>query len=168
MRPRQLGGRLVGFLPLFLCLSACSGPSSPSTNGPLALMRFGTASTAFLMFGGYDSPQTLVVHDRDTWLRTWTDINRRLIPAPPPPDIDFSTEMVLVAALGTRSSSGFDIVFTGASEANGLVTVEVESRSPGAKCVTLPVITAPLDLARVPRRNGSVVFHTTPTVIDCP
>lgn len=120
------------------------------------------------IFGGYDQPQTLVVHDRDTWVRTWSDIQRRVTPAPALPDVDFSKDLVVVASLGSRPSSGFDIVLTSASEANGVVTVEVQARSPGPNCVVAAVVTSPADAARLTRRSGAVVFHTTPVVVDCP
>lgn len=155
-----------GVLALSLVSSGCAHPNSPST--PLTLIRFRTEPSSYLTFGGYDQPQTLVVHDRDTWIRIWAELNRRITPVPAMPEIDFASEMVVVAALGNQPSSGFDIVFTGATEADGVVTVEVESRSPGPTCVTLTVITSPLDLARIPRRNGAVVFHTTPKVVACP
>src|SRR5262245_64975265 len=87
---------------------------------------------------------------------------------PPVPEVDFSREMVVVAALGRRPSSGYEIVFTGASEADGVVTMELETKAPGPRCVTLSVITAPVDLARVPKRDGRVVFRPTPTVVNCP
>jgi len=34
----------------------------------------------FLANSGYDQPLTLAIHDRDTWVRTWNDINGNRIP----------------------------------------------------------------------------------------
>ena len=155
----------TGVVVLLATATGCSHPTSPST--PLTLTRFRGDSAGFLAFSGYDTAQTIVIHDRDTWVRTWSDINRRTTPLPALPDVDFTSEMVVVAALGTRPSSGYDVVFTSASEAGEIVTVEVESRAPGAGCVTLTVITSPVDLARIPRRNGAITFRTTPKVTTC-
>lgn len=154
-----------GFLGAILTLTACGNPSSPSTALPLT--RFRTGPTSFFAGSGYDQPRTLVIHDRETWVRTWADIYRRADPPPPMPEVDFANEMVVVAALGPRPSSGFEVIFTGASEAGDVVTVDVESRTPAASCVTLAVITSPVDLARIPRRNGAVTFRTTGTVVNC-
>ena len=135
----------------------------------MSLVRFRTESQSYLTFSGHDQPQTVVVRDRDTWVRVWNQIYARITALPPPiVEVDFSKEMVVLAALGTQPSSGFEVLFTSASEADGVVTVEVEARSPGPRCVTLTVITSPLDLARVPTRSGTVLFHTTPTVVTCP
>ena len=155
-----------GCLAAVLAMSACSSPSSPST--PLSLTRFRPEPTSFLANSGYDQPLTLAIHDRDTWARTWNDIHSRLSPAPALPEIDFTKEMVLVAAIGSRPSSGFQVVFTGATETGDVVTIDVESRTPGPTCVMLPVVTAPVDLARIPRRNGAIVFRSTPKVVNCP
>jgi len=134
----------------------------------LSLTRFRPEPTSFIANSGYDQPLTLAIHDRVTWERTWNDINRRINPVPLLPEVDFAKEMVLVAAIGSRPSSGFEVVFTGATEAGDVVTVDVESRSPGPTCVTLTVVTAPVDLARITRRNGAIVFRTTQKVVNCP
>ena len=149
-----------------LVVSACSSPSSPSTL--LSLTRFRPEPTSFLANSGYDQPLTLAIHDRDTWVRTWSDIHSRLSPVPTLPEVDFTKELVLVAAVGSRPSSGYDVVFTGATEAGDVVNVDVESRIPGPTCVLLPVVTAPVDLARIPRRNGAIVFRNTPKIVNCP
>ena len=83
------------------------------------------------------------------------------------PDVDFSTEMVVLAASGDKASSGYDIVFTAASEAEGIVTVDALATSPDANCVVLAVVTQPADLARMPRHDGPVVFRLTSAVHVC-
>ena len=133
------------------------------------MVRFRPEPSAFMAFSPLGTAQTSVVRDRDAWLRMWVALfpgSPTSLP-PPLPEVDFSREMVVVAALGSQPSSGYDIVFTGAFEADGVVTMELETRSPGPGCGTLTVITAPVDLARVPRRDGSVVFRPTPTVTTC-
>ena len=159
---------LVWILVTALGAGGCSSPSGPSTKTALSLVRFRSESQSFLMFSGYDQPQTVVVRDRDTWQRIWNEIYRRMTPVPPLVEVDFSNEMVVMAAQGSQPSSGFEILFTSASETDGAVTVEVEARAPGPRCVTLAVMTSPLDLARIPTRSGTVFFRTTPTVVNCP
>src|SRR5436189_1637397 len=134
-------------LPATLWMSGCGEPNAPST--PLTLVRLRPEATAFLNISGYDSAATLVVRDRDAWQQAWSEIHRRVSPIPPLPTIDFSTEMIVVAALGSRPTSGYDILFAGASEAGAVVTLEVVAKSPGPGCVTLTVVTSPVDLARV-------------------
>jgi hypothetical protein len=164
-RPRNVVVSACGLL--LLASAACTQPLRPTTTGPLPLTRFRADAVAYSAFSGYGAATTLVVRDRDTWQATWNQIHGPLSPIPPLPVIDFSTEMVVVAALGGKPSSGYDIVLTGASEADGMITVDVVTNSPGPNCVTLTVVTAPLDLARMPRRDATVLFHLTPVVTSC-
>jgi hypothetical protein len=156
-----------GILTLTLFSGACAQPSSPTSTTPLPLTRFRGDSSAFLIFSGLDEPATRVLRNRDEWQSIWNQMYRRQNPIPALPDVDFSREMVVLTALGIRPSSGYDIQLTEASETDGLVTVRALARSPGSNCVTLTVITSPLDLARLPKRSGTVVFQTTSEVTNC-
>jgi hypothetical protein len=150
-----------------LIIVACSPSTAPTTTTPLSLTRFRAESVAYLSISGYDQPSTFVVRDRATWESTWNQIHRRHSPIPPLPDIDFSAEMVGVAALGGQPNSGYDLVLTNASESGGTVTVEATTRSPAPQCVILPVVTSPVDLARLPRREGPVLFRLIPSTSSC-
>lgn len=150
-----------------LVTAACDRPGSPTNGTPLSMTRLREGAASFMTFSGYEQSITLVVRDRDAWQLVWNQAHRNIFPIPPVPEIDFSTEMIVVAALGTRPSSGYDVVFTRASEANGVITVNAEARAPGPNCGTLTVITSPLDLARVPARSGTVLFHIMPSTVRC-
>jgi hypothetical protein len=111
-------------------------------------------------FSGYDLPQRFVVRDSATMAFVWETIFTGVSPRPDMPTIDFSRYMVLVAALGARSTSGYDILLdSAASTADGLV-VTVRIVSPGNRNV-LQVITRPVDVGVVPRLPGPVAFNDT-------
>jgi hypothetical protein len=154
-------------LALVLAGGACSQPASPSMAVALPLTRFRPESIGYLFFSGYAEPTTIVIRDRETWQSVWGRLYDRGSTVPPLPEIDFSHEIVLLAAAGSRPSSGYDVLITGASEADGVVTVEALIRSPAATCGTATVITEPVDLARMPGRNGTVRFHLTAGVNAC-
>ena len=117
---------------------------------------------------GWDDAATVVVRDRDAWQATWNKMHERLAgPRPPLPTVDFSTEMVVVIALGVRSNSGFGVTITGASESDGVITVDALSTGPGPGCITAQVITYPIDVVRLPRRNSAVYFRVGPGVTSC-
>jgi hypothetical protein len=90
-----------------------------------------------------------------------------LTSGPPMPEIDFSSEMLILVASGSHTSSGFDVLLTSASKTDDLVTVHALERSPAPNCVTLTVITSPVDVARMSRQDGRVVFDITPGVNTC-
>jgi len=155
---------LIVLLPGGAC--AQQQPTAPGMAVPLPITRVPLLQDAGT-FSGYEQPITLVVRDREAWQSTWNQIYRGRNPVPPLPAVDFSMDMIVVAALGAKPTSGYAVEFTSAYVSNGSVTVEATSVSPGPQCVTLQVITYPVDIARVPRRDGAVQFHFTPSVRSC-
>jgi hypothetical protein len=86
---------------------------------------------------------------------------------PPLPGIDFTQEMIVASALGTRTSGGYDVLLTQASEDSGRVRIGVLETSPGASCVVTLALTQPIDLGRVPRRDGRVDFVVAQHIERC-
>jgi hypothetical protein len=102
----------------------------------------------------------VVVRDRDAWLDVWKrvhrfDPNRGPYPEPPPlPEIDFSREMVIVAAMGARPTSGYAIIIDTAYayERNYRLEVVVQSVE-NRNCLAFQTMTAPIDIVRLPKTN---------------
>jgi hypothetical protein len=163
---RHIRALRASALLVILIDGACTAPTSPTTT-PLSLTRFRSEMVAYLFVSGYDQPTTFVVRDPVSWESTWNQLYRRQTPVPPLPSVDFSVEMIAVAALGSQPTSGYDLVFANASEREGTVTIEVTTRSPAAQCAILPVVTSPVDLARLAKRNGVVQFRFTAAGGSC-
>ena len=147
----------LAFAVLTACFSAdtSAGPSGASI--PITRLRAEPYSFSFV--SGFDKPARLVVRDPASWQAAWLQTYRGSSPVPPPPAVDFSREMIVVVALGSHSSGGYGILIDGASEADaGAINVSVRSISPGPKCAVTAAFTEPVDIARVPRRNGRVHF----------
>lgn len=161
---------LIGSVLVAFGLLGCARePLSPSTPGAdVPLTRFTTEPSSFLHFSGLNTPARLVVGDQSTWRAVWTEIYGRGSEVPPLPDIDFSKEEILVAALGTRGSSGYSIVFqTASANDSGGVDVIVQSGSPGSGCAALTVLTQPVDIARIPKVSGAIHFVERTNVSNC-
>jgi hypothetical protein len=80
-------------------LTACS---SARTSIPLQQVgNFGAAE------GVFPSESTLVVRDQQSWLNLWTQMAGNSVPTPPAPAVDFTQNMLLVAAAGDRSQAAF-------------------------------------------------------------
>ncbi len=156
----------IAVLVIALAGVSCSSPMPPTIGVPVPLTRFDSRLVGSLLFTGYDQPTTLIVRDQATWRATWQQLHVHEGAPPLLPDIDFSTEMVVLAAAGTEPSSGYDILFTGASKGDGVVTIDTLTLTPSGCAVAL-ALTQPADLARLPRHDGSVVFRLTSAVHVC-
>jgi len=143
------------------------GLSNPPVNASVTLTRFRTDSIAFALNSGVNATEHLVIRDAAAWSALWQNIHATTDPIPPLPDVDFGQEMIVAAALGTRTSGGYNVLLTQAIEDGGGVEVQVLETSPGATCITTQALTQPIDLARVTRREGSVHFQVMQHVERC-
>jgi hypothetical protein len=170
MQARPYLSALAIILTAALASGCGSSPTAPEDGEPLAVTRLKAEPFSFTAHSGYTQPARLVIRTREQWSAAWTVI----VPAtplslpPPLPEIDFEREMLIVAAMGGQSTGGFNILIESATESpRGVVTVHVRSISPGAGCVTTLAVTKPVDIARLPRRDGPVAFAEKLEVRPC-
>ena len=150
--------------------SACAGsePSTALSGAPVSIVRLRPEPYSFSSNSGFQNPARLVVRDALHWKVVWAQTFHGMTPVPPLPAIDFSREMVVVAALGLRSSGGYGILIDGASEIDtDEVAVEVRSISPGSRCFVTAALTQPVDIARLRRHDGPVRFVERSEVHSC-
>ncbi len=168
---------LVCFVPFLAIVSQHSGrkeTQEPICQGkavPITLLgpKMSGPRVSFRSGGGIWEPLRLVIRDRaqlnDFWRRLHTDPTHGPMSAiPPVPEIDFSREMVVVAAMGQRGSSAYGIIIDGACEVADHLEVFVRSIN-GRRCTALAIMTAPVDVVRLPRTDLPVVFRETE--VDC-
>lgn len=149
----------------FMCCGCGSASSAPSS--PLTLIRLRAEPYAFTWASGYTEPQRIVVRSQAQWQEVWSTIWRRHTPVPELPAIDFQREMVVVAAMGMRSTGGYNILIESASEDAGGVTVGIRATAPGAGCAVTLALTHPADVARLPRRDTPVSFSEKAETVNC-
>ena len=148
---------------------ACSQAAAPRESGaPIRLERLRSEPYSLTYFSGLDEPQRTIVRDEVAWRAAWAAIWRRHSPEPPLPQVDFEREMLIVAALGSRPSTGYGIFVDSAfAEGEGLL-VQIRTVAPGARCGTGGALTQPVDVARVTRIDGAVRFRDQSQVHECP
>ena len=121
---------------------------------------------SFVEISGIEEPLRVVIRDQDAWRDIWkriTSPNREL---PSLPEIDFSSEMIVVVALGTKPSSGYGIIVDRAFERDDKLEIVVRSLSQ-KHCGVWPMMTSPADIVRLPKTMRPVVFRETEIVRIC-
>ena len=148
----------------------CSGAiGAPEFGGtPLTVTRLGTTQGSFLSYSQLRQSQRAVIRDNTAWQAAWASLWPAGAPIPAPPNVDFTKEMVVLAALGERSTGGYAIVVDSATENATGATVWVSLNSPGAGCVTTQAFTQPVDIAKVTRTDAAVHFTDVAKVTACP
>ncbi len=91
--------------------------------------------------------------------------------SPPPENLDFRREWVVLYAAGTMSTGGYvaDISYIGRSLDGRTLTIETKLIEPGSNCFVTQALTNPYVLVRFPRPNEArrVVFTHISEVRDC-
>lgn len=139
----------------------------PNMSGPSLPLRFGgTRQLPRPPVNSLpsDNALRLVIKNGDEFSNFWKRLNARVPTGswvPPLPEIDFSKEMVVVAAMGVRPSSGYWTIIDGACEVDGHVEVFV-SNVEDVSCVgQMAILTYPADAVRLPRTDLPFVFRET-------
>jgi hypothetical protein len=152
--------------------SRCS-QQEPPTPPPLS----GYATPIFLIplnpYGwdadqsGYSERTRLVVDNQADWEQAWARLmgSRTAVPSVFP--VDFTNQIVVVAAMGTRPSAGYSILINGAASDDQALRISVAELSPGPSCVVAAVLSQPVTAASLPRSSGHVEFVESSCVDDC-
>jgi hypothetical protein len=126
---------------------------------PIVVTRLRPGPHSFTYSSGITEPRRAVIRDEAAWRTAWAEIWARTGPTPPPlPAIDFTRDMVVLAALGQRNSGGYSITVDSASRAAGGIVVWVTKLTPGT-CGTLAALTQPVDVVSITRMAGSVEYR---------
>ena len=115
---------------------------------------------------GISQRTRLVIRDRDEFNELWNQIMRSASDKPPLPEVDFSREMLIVAAMGQQPSVNEIIVDSACEVDNQLeVLVRITRFLPcGAHAGLLPET---VDIVRLPKTDLPVVFRETEVTSDC-
>lgn len=149
------------------CRSAGGFHQAPDIDR-MPVERLSRDAHAFALESGLRDSLQLVVRDTTAWRQLWQRINSPFIPPPRMPSIDFSRDMIVVDALGTRSSGGYDVRIEGATEDSTGIDISVLRTSPGEGCALSAALTQPVDVALLPARSRPVRFHVRRVTLPCP
>ena len=110
----------------------------------------------FYLYSPIHKPMDKVAGTPGQWASLW---HRICGCSDVPPAVDFDRHLVVVAALGQRTSGGFGIFIRGAERKRGVVEVLVEEVTPGNDCTVTTALTQPVDIAVMTKTSARVVFR---------
>jgi PrcB C-terminal/Peptidase inhibitor I9 len=147
--------------------AVCRGKSVPVSllEHPFGLKMYGRR-TSYLS-GGISQRARLVIRNRDEFNEVWNQIVGLVSNKPPLPKVDFSREMIIVAARGEQPTSGYEIIIDSACEVDNQLEVLVHSTKLLGCGLQLQVVTAPVDIVRLPKTDLPVVFRENEVTSDC-
>jgi hypothetical protein len=155
-----------------LLLAGCgeSGPTGTleaRNDGSQLRLEMRAAFPGPVYSSGMDASSRRVVRTEAQWQALWTLVVRGHQPVPAVPAVDFSREMVVVAAMGSRPTGGYSITVDSVTAGADAIHAYVTERSPGRGCLTTQAFTAPVDAVAIPADGRAVRFHQTTIVHGC-
>jgi len=139
----------------------------PKVTGPSLPLRFGGTRpfpSPYVNIFPSEHPLRLTIKNRDEFSDYWKKLTSQVPPGqwvPPLPEIDFSKETIVAAAMGARPSSGYLTVIDGACEVDGHIEVFVSNVEDVSCMGQATVITYPADAVRLPRTGLPIIFRET-------
>jgi len=109
-------------------------------------------------YDGLATRQRLVVRDSATWVTIWQQLVSNHSPIPAVPVVDFASNVVIIAAMGTKNSGGYSIEIEDVRIVGRDARISVAERSPGEDCIVTAAITAPVAAVVAPRFPGQATF----------
>ncbi len=110
-------------------------------------------------YSGVTDERVDVVTDEASFARLWREAHSGMVPAPEPPAVDFSSEIVVFVFMGTRTTGGYAIEVTGAVETAAELRVSVSRREPGPEDFVTMAITSPYHVVAIERREKPVTVE---------
>jgi hypothetical protein len=117
--------------------------------------------------GQCNAPSTRSVFRKMTeWEQFWTAVEG-CTARPLPADVDWNKEMVVLAAMGKRTSSQEGISIIGSGQRGDTLVVLVRRSVLPPQCPDQGEKSYPISVARFPRNDGRVRFLEERTIIPC-
>ncbi|HZF10454.1 MAG TPA: hypothetical protein VFE33_16820 [Thermoanaerobaculia bacterium] len=148
-------------------LVACAGRArSPSEPEGGAIFFTTVVQTSVPGQSGGELRQ--VIRDAATWTRVWADLRAGSSLPATPPAVDFSFEMVIVAAMATQPCISQVTVrsINGDAGKTGNILADVLEEPPASTCHCITSQRA-FHVVRLPRTDGSVQFTVTTAPRAC-
>ena len=166
----SLGG--FGVVPPFtdpskILKSVCRGKTVAVSllERPYGLKLYGRR-TSYLR-GGISQRARLIIRDRAEFNELWNKIMiNHTSDKPPLPEVDFSREMLIVAAMGQQPTP-YEILIDSACEVDNQLEVLVRSTKFLPCGPYAGILPATVDIIRLPKTDLPVVFRETEVTSDC-
>ena len=130
--------------------------SVPEGATPVFPLSFVEAAAAMRTYSGFPRRQRVVIRTDAEWREMWAlvtdDDDLHLLPP-----VEFSEEIVVVAAMAPQSVSGYYIRILDVYSDAGDYYIVVAETAPTSVC-TIPGVTSPVDAVRLDRPAGRIFF----------
>lgn len=118
-------------------------------------------------WSGFDEPTRALITDDEGWAAAWETLHANQSSVPERPEVDFQSNVILLAAMGVRPTTGYTVTIDEVHYYEDTLYVSVLERSPGPSCGTGQAITSPVHVVKVPTQATSARFDVSTRTFSC-
>ncbi len=155
---------LTGLAIIFGLCSTSLGQEDPATQQSIENqdkpLLIETIPVKWSDFGGQCTEAQYVIHTREVWEELWPTLQaHHAHDLSKLPEIDFDTEMVIAAFMGSCNTGGYSIRVDQVLENTERLKVIVRKRTPPPWGLVTQAFTCPIHLVKLPRSDKPVCFE---------
>jgi len=160
---------LLLLVPVLAGCESMTQASPPEAEVPAGSIQLTVEERASVQawWSGYEEPQRTVIRDAAAWAEAWERIHSHQSDPPPLAPVDFSSSVVVLAAMGQRNTGGYRTAIESVHEHDGVLYVSVLEEAPGRGCNLIQVLTAPVHAVEVPSRSREARFQVRERTRGC-
>ncbi len=109
-------------------------------------------------FSGIQEPKEELVKDKSKWEELWALHAKTIKPAPTPPEVDFSKEMVVFVTMGRQRTGGYKIEISRIETSQDTLKIYVTRTTPRPGGMAIQSLTAPFYIVAIPKSDLRAKF----------
>ena len=121
---------------------------------------------ASAMVSGFSEAAEMVLRDQAAVSNAWSTLANG-VAGNPSPHVDFARTILVLIALGPRSTGGHGIHADSVVASGNDVVVHYTVTTPGRDCMTTQMMTSPVDVISIDRIKGDVRFKRRNVIGKC-
>ncbi|MDF1673226.1 MAG: protease complex subunit PrcB family protein [Vicingaceae bacterium] len=153
---------LISILGLLSCKSSQSSTSSVMEKVVFTPIELKSGNN-----GGFKTKTNLVISTQEEFLKIWNQAFANYMNKETAPEVDFEKNIILLVALGEKTSGGYTIKVDNVIETKDNTVVNVLYTSPGKGCMTTESITYPFQIIQIEKPNKAILFSKKNIVFGC-
>ncbi len=117
--------------------------------------------------GGFETDTLFLYLTKKQFEEGWKKLHSNYVDHPPLPEVDFSSTMVVVLAMGERNKGGYHLEATKLLEKPNQLALYVNYISPAENCILAEVMTYPYLVISIPKRDKLVAVSKNQLIREC-
>jgi hypothetical protein len=154
---RSAAVALVAGIAVSACSSSSGSSAAPATGPSVASRPLPFDRLHIGPNSGYTRLSEFVIEDTDEFNRRWRGVQQGS-PDAQLPVIDFTRKTVVLLAIGSRNTGGHEVRIDSVNAVSDGAIVHYTVTSPGARCMSMQMLTSPIDVILLDKIGGHVRF----------